>query len=169
MDLFSIDAVRKLKDQQQQKPVLHARRFFIVAFKRIPIESQNALLKVLEEPVSTTHLILVTHTTEHFLPTVLSRVHVVAGDRGKNEETRKKAIDFLTSTKAERIKMIKPLIDSKDKAMISSFLSELERELYEGGIKENQKGLEELLRVKGYINDRGASLKILLEHIALSI
>ena len=44
---------------------------------RMTIASQNALLKVLEEPNPTTIIILVTHEIDRILPTILSRLQVI--------------------------------------------------------------------------------------------
>lgn len=171
LDLFSINDARRLADFQSKRALVEGRKVIIVSFDRIIHETQNALLKVLEEPTEGTHIFLVTPTLAGFLPTLLSRVEVIKKEEGRIEdkEGAENAKHFLQSSPAERIKTVKKIADSKNKQQARAFLNGLERELYSQGIQNNQSSLKQILFAQKYLHDRGSSIKQLLEHIALSV
>jgi DNA polymerase-3 subunit delta' len=73
-----VEALRAAAAAASQTPLEAAHRVFIVEeADRIPERSQNALLKALEEPSRSAIWILLAETVEPFLPTILSRCHVV--------------------------------------------------------------------------------------------
>ncbi len=71
---LSMDAVRALREEFSLKPQEAARRVAILAdADRLSLETGNALLKLLEEPPPTSHLILTVHSEAALMPTLLSR------------------------------------------------------------------------------------------------
>ena len=146
------------------------KKIFIVAFRAITVEAQNALLKVLEEPTEDSHFFLVVPRAEVLLPTVRSRVVVVshqAGEADRPEE--KEAKKFLKASVGERLAQIKVMLDEKDKSKMVPFVQALERILAKDGLTKNAAKLAEIVAVEQYLNDRGASMKLLLEHVALVV
>lgn len=73
-----VDAVRELERETNFRPVEGAARLFIVEeADRLTDASSNALLKTLEEPHATSHLVLVTSRPASLLPTIRSRCQTV--------------------------------------------------------------------------------------------
>jgi DNA polymerase-3 subunit delta' len=54
--------------------------YIIICIESINIQSQNALLKILEEPPLKKYYILLSHSKNIFLPTILSRLIVIKSD-----------------------------------------------------------------------------------------
>ena len=77
--VIPIDAIRKLREEAAYRPFEGNRRVFIVdPADRMSADAQNALLKTLEEPSSTSCLVLVTSRLMHLLPTTRSRCAAIA-------------------------------------------------------------------------------------------
>jgi DNA polymerase-3 subunit delta' len=71
--VIGVDIMRRLYDETRTKTV--ERRIIIIDYaQRMTIQSQNAFLKLLEEPGENVYFILVSHSTTKLLPTILSRV-----------------------------------------------------------------------------------------------
>jgi DNA polymerase III subunit delta' len=69
-----IDTMRQLSQEAQYRPFQGAVRIFIVdQADRMTEEASNSILKTLEEPPSTSKLVLVTAYPERLLPTIRSR------------------------------------------------------------------------------------------------
>ncbi|MBE3563847.1 MAG: AAA family ATPase [Hydrogenibacillus schlegelii] len=84
--LVGIDDVRAWIEWVHRAPLAGARRVVVVEqAERLTREAQNALLKVLEEPPTTAHFVLLTARPGRLLPTVRSRLYPVpfsAADSG---------------------------------------------------------------------------------------
>lgn len=173
-ETFGIDDSRELKDRASRKALLE-RKIFVIAFKAITHETQNALLKLFEEPTPNTHFFLITTTAEVFLPTLKSRLFIVPCSREQltNSKSQQFAKQFIKSSKPARIKLLKSIIDSKDKGKATLFLSGLEEELYSKKDLANGDsrayGLEQIQKCRRYLYGRSPSIKMLLEHVALSV
>lgn len=75
--LIPIDRVRQLYGETRAKQT--GRRCIIIDdADRMSAEAQNALLKLLEEPVENVHFILTSHHLQALLPTIRSRLQVIA-------------------------------------------------------------------------------------------
>ncbi len=76
---FAIDVVREfILDKAGSKPVLSKKRVFIVSeAEKLNINSQNCLLKVLEEPPVYCSIILLSTSLERLLATVKSRSQII--------------------------------------------------------------------------------------------
>ncbi len=183
-DVFLIRHAQELRNRQALHGIGGAKKIFFVAFNTIGHEAQNALLKTLEEPTEGTHFFFVTETREHLLPTFLSRVQVIerksqvtenqspAGDAGEK---------FISASISERMKMIEPMVKAKDddkpkaKEDARRLLGSLERALYEKlpreilGNDEYASALENIVVAKRHLSGRAPSLKLLLEHLALTV
>jgi DNA polymerase III delta prime subunit len=74
-DSIGIDAAREVKTFLWQKPNTSARRTLIIDnAELLTIEAQNALLKITEEPPTSSLLIFITSDIESILPTIVSRL-----------------------------------------------------------------------------------------------
>jgi len=75
---IGIDDVRELSQEAQYRPFEGSWRVFIIdRAERMTPEAQNALLKTLEEPPETSHLVLVTGYPQRLLSTIRSRCQLI--------------------------------------------------------------------------------------------
>src|SRR3989344_6312768 len=190
-DVFHLKHAQKVRTEQSFRGAEGARKIFVIVFNTVGHEAQDALLKTLEEPTEGTHFFFVTRTREHLLPTFLSRVKVIGRESSviSHQSLEENAgEEFLRATIAERMKMIEPMTktktDDKPKAKEDArlFLESLERALYEKlpkatlgipkvafGIAECVSALENVILAKRHLSSRSPSLKLLLEHLALTV
>lgn len=76
--VIPIESIRKLKEEARYRPYEGSRRVFLVdPADRLSIAAQNALLKTLEEPSSTSCIILITTRLMSLLPTTRSRCRIL--------------------------------------------------------------------------------------------
>lgn len=72
---ITVQSIRRLYDIAKTKG---SPRVIIIDYaERMGVTAQNAFLKLLEEPNSATHFILLSHSPETLLPTIISRVQKV--------------------------------------------------------------------------------------------
>ena len=172
---FGIDEARELSEKAALKPVVADRRYFVLIVDAMTMEAQNALLKTLEEPPGNAAFFFVHPAPQPLLPTMRSRAQII--DLGKIHQgvALMDAKKFLKARPAERLEMLKPLLEKgddekRDLGAIISFLSSLERELSRAPEKGRAAGsLHAVYRARRYIGDRGALVKPLLEQVALLV
>jgi hypothetical protein len=88
---YSIDQIRSL--QQEVKYFNPKKRIYVFyEFEHSSLESQNAFLKLLEEPPSNVYFILVCQNLYRLLPTVISRAKVI-DLKNKTEEKENEKIE----------------------------------------------------------------------------
>ncbi|MDO8510044.1 MAG: hypothetical protein Q7S15_00250 [bacterium] len=170
-DVMGIDEGRFLKEMHQRK-AFGDKKIFVIAANFMTVELQNALLKMLEEPTENTHFFFVTPFPHKLLPTLRSRLAHVAISSEKMAEPLPK--DFFRRSKAERLEIIGPIIERKDKTEAIAVLDWFERELHpqikeRRATRDEQFIFSEVLRCRGYLADRSPSIKMILEHISLCL
>jgi DNA polymerase III delta prime subunit len=75
---WTINLVRQSKHFLSQKPFNHQNKIVIIyQAEKLNIESQNALLKTLEEPGNDSYVIISTSKPSKLLPTVISRCQII--------------------------------------------------------------------------------------------
>jgi len=75
---YSIENIRTIKKFLSQKPFSHQSKIiYIPAADQLNFESQNTLLKNLEEPGDNNYFFLTTTKPQALLPTVISRCHQI--------------------------------------------------------------------------------------------
>ena len=75
---WGIDQIRTIGNFLSQKPFSHQSKIIIILeAQNLNIESQNALLKILEEPGSNNYIILSTNKIKSVLPTIISRCQTI--------------------------------------------------------------------------------------------
>jgi len=78
-DVIKIDQMRLLKSTAYLKPMIGKRRVFIVSeAEKMYDEASNSLLKILEEPPSFSHILLLTSKLDLILPTIQSRCQTLS-------------------------------------------------------------------------------------------
>ncbi len=137
--LFGIDEARTLVQMAQRQGISGGKKIFLIVMEKMTNESQNALLKLFEEPTPDTHLFLIVPTMEMLLPTLRSRLHLVTPIRGRHKEKREHATEFLRVTPAARLKIVQIFLKDLDnekecaRERILAFLDELEGAAGGGG------------------------------------
>lgn len=168
---LGIDEATQLKEMQQRSAAnVGAKKVFVISTDRITHEAQNALLKVFEEPTTNTHFFLLIPSVEVLLPTLRSRmVMVPAGSAGSSKESERIATQFLAASKGKRMALLKPLIEEKDKRAAISLVDQVLkiRSKSPQDTQTHRRDLEDLLAMRSYLNDRSASVKNILEYLAL--
>lgn len=163
-DRFGINDGREINNFQLKKA---DKKIIVIKTNFITREAQNSLLKMFEEPTANTHFFIIVPSKEILLPTLQSRLNIVKIDAPSSDEGIAK--EFIQAEQKDRLIMIKELIDEKDKMGAINLLNQVEKIL-----AENRKmGVEEIVfferlnKLRGYLNDRAPSMKMILEHLAL--
>lgn len=173
---FTIDDSRELKSMAELMPVkAGGKRIFVITMNGITVEAQNALLKLLEEPAEYVHFFLIVPSAHLLLPTVKSRLSLIAGGNVDSNSDLTEAKRFIAMNQPRRLEMIKSLLDDitkekKTKQDAIDFLNDIQTVVYESkGAKNGKLALESIEKARTYMNDRAPSLKMLLEYVALNL
>lgn len=168
-DRFGVDDARELIARAALKPVGQA--VFLVAFSSTTSEAQQALLKLLEEPQSgVSFVFLVPYGT--LLPTVRSRMMAWEKTDEYTQTSSRPALSFLRAAQKERSDMIAALLKDEEglrervRDLLDALEQELSKDMKDVSVRE---GLQDIAKVRDYLRDRSPSLKMLLEHLALSL
>ncbi len=166
-DSLGIDEARALSARAASRPVEREKRTFIIAATQITTEAQNALLKTFEDPPKTAQFYLIVPRLSALLPTLRSRLHLVfTSDDARTSDALKK---FFDASYAERLEHIAALQKAKDTVRMRGLIEDIERSIASDASLKNAGYLEDIMLVSQYAEIRGASHKMLLEHLALSI
>ncbi len=177
---FTIDNVRTLSEHHNEKSTGVEKKIFIIEALTINHEAHNALLKMLEEPTENTHFFFLLPRVDTLPDTLKSRAHLIYEDHTKNIQGQDKGMEFLEQNPKERIDTIAMIVTKHKGAETSAPLRDEARVLLDACeyIIRNQEStinkdvhfqLNELLKAKKYLSTPGASVKMILEHIALVI
>jgi len=166
---LGVDEVESLRAWQSLRPA-GQKKVCVVHTQFVTREAQNALLKTLEEPVADTHIFIALPKPHMLLGTLLSRVRVV--DVSKKDAGHARAEDFLALSHSERIAYVGKIVTKSDEEEAAAevrehalaHLESLELYFYK---KQNVAVLEKILQFKKYLYLPGASVKMILETIAL--
>ena len=171
---FGIDEARKLRSVAALKSS-SGRGLFVLGTASITTEAQQALLKLFEEPQKgLVFVVLVPHGA--LISTLRSRMLPYPGEVAGGEEVP--VTTFLaaggTARSAEIAKLLKD--DDGARERVRGFVDALEVQLYahlqKASIKDKKaftESLSDIARVRDYVGDRSASLKMLLEYLALAL
>jgi len=182
---FTMNDVGQIKDWHSRLGITKSKKVCILATKFINREAEQALLKIIEEPAINTHFFIIVPDASLLLDTIISRVHVIKikeKENDKNKELQKEINSFLVCSKKERIDKVALIIkENKDEEnsgqlryYATMFVNELESIIYQKFKKDrNDTGikfiLSELQNSREYLSTPGASVKMILEHLALVI
>lgn len=179
---FTMDDTDQIKEWHSKLGVSNGKKVCIIATKFINREAEQSLLKIIEEPSSNTHFFIIIPDSSVLLPTIISRVHVIKTKEYQNREMNQFVLNFLNISSAERIKKVAEIIEkNKDKEnsgqlryYATQFVNGIESEIYKKFKKDisdekNKFILEELQKSREFLSTPGASVKMILEHLALII
>lgn len=174
-ETFGIDEARALKEEQSRMAFNGGYKFFVIGAGSVTREAQNALLKVFEEPTKGTYIFLVVPSTRQIIPTLLSRARIINERRkAKNENEMGEVEEFLAAPVDKRLNLpfVRKMIEEKEKQPVILFFNNIESLVHDKTRPEkmspaDREFLSRLIKYRGYAGDRSASVKMLLEHIAL--
>jgi DNA polymerase III delta prime subunit len=166
---FSIDDARELTRTSQWQPFEGSARVFVIVTNDVAIEAQNALLKLFEEPPVHAQFYLVLKPSAFLLPTLYSRLSVaraIGTDAGADSNPSFET--FESSSYADRIATIAEKTKEKDSVWIEDIVRGCE--VYTTrSLKNKTTLLQGLVFVRTSIGSKGASSKMLLEELALTL
>ena len=179
---FGVDEARELIALASLKNFAAAT--FFAGASSITSEAQQALLKLLEEPQEgTTFIFLVPHGA--LIATLKSRMleyekprlaqkKVLGSAPPQPDHFSAQAAAFLRASGKERSEFITKLLKNEEgvKERVRDFINALEAQCVAQKAMQKPEGrqaLQDIAMVRGYLADRSPSLKMLLEHLALSL
>jgi DNA polymerase III delta prime subunit len=173
LDRLLIDDAKEIGRKAIIKTPTGEKMIFLVSCNSATNEAQNSLLKVVEEPPQETYFFFNVPRSEMFLPTVVSRAIVI---KGLNERGGKLLKELQNMSLSERVKWSDDLAKdiSNDKisrgevqSMIDGLIAEIYVELpNHPAYAKTLKGLD---KISKYVPLNGASMKILLNRVALAL
>lgn len=93
-DVIKIEQIRLLKETACLKPMGRGKRVFVIQHaEKMTEEASNSLLKVLEEPPLSSHIILTTHKEHLLLSTIRSRCQSLAFSSISKEDITRQLLD----------------------------------------------------------------------------
>ncbi len=149
--LFGIEEAREVSGAAIRR-AFSGKKIFFIAPERITTEAQNALLKTFEDPISDTHFFLVLRDVGLVIPTLKSRVETI---HVKSSAFDNGAEEFLKMPVTKRLEFAKKFADEERNLPV--FLDQLLL------LKRDEAVYKMRLRSA----DRGASARLILEHLAL--
>ena len=186
--LFGINDSHNLTSWAATKSFSGKGKVLVMEVFSFNMESSNALLKTLEEPGEKIYFFIIVPSVENVIPTLRSRLTVIdisKGKEGLEKETLEIGRKFLAALPNKRLEMVKKLFakngeeegneliseSSANKQKAIQFLNALEFLLHLDiecpSEQVKWRALEELSRSRQFISDKGASAKMILEHLAL--
>lgn len=175
-DTFGIDDSRIIISHHSTRSIGdHGKKIFIVSTSSLTGDAQNALLKMVEEPTEGTHIFLIIPSRDALLPTLRSRISFIdlsdqegAGDNSLGD-SRATARRFLKMTKKERVDFVANMAkEIADEDLPKSVALELVGTIAEE-VRHDRRALGASLQALDYLRDRSASVKQLLEYVALRV
>ena len=171
--LFSIDDARHVQELAMQAPVEGDAKALVIAATNAYHESQNALLKLFEEPPTGTYLFFVLPNLGGLLPTLRSRTIELKLSCEVKDIEPESADAFLRASYEERSAFIKKMSSGRDdnerrerRAEALSLINAIERAAY-ATIEKHTDLLKELQTLRLFLQDRSAPIKLALEHLAI--
>jgi len=173
-----IDDAREIKVFISEKSIDNDYKFVVISTEYFSHPSQHALLKTLEEPGENTTIFILVPQRHLVLPTIHSRViEMGLSDlEGSSFVSELPAQKFAIANPGERMKIVDEFISNHKndennsiiKREVSQLVIELEKLWNKGKRRDGQK-LKEIWFVKKYLQNQGASVKMLLEYLAVTL
>lgn len=178
-ELFPVEDARKIGELASRVPSKGEAKLIVIAATRLFHESQNALLKVFEEPAPGTTIILIVPSEGVIIPTLRSRLIELSGD-SEAEKVPEHVKAFLEGNAAEREKLVAKLLDraksdkAEEKQAARSEALALASGLMRAAYKKREDSdtrafLSDLDRFIPILHERSAPLKPIFEHLLMTI
>lgn len=160
-ELLDVDTARTIRDRSLMKTESGSKRIIYIAFEKIHPESQNTLLKTLEEPTQGLYFVIIS-ATQNILPTIQSRMSVIVSSGSTAYEMWAKK--FLRSTYKARLDEVKS-VTGEDEYDLKSRLNAILKQLPVDS--EFSDGRSYLVECLSYSEGKGVSAKMILESLSL--
>ncbi|QQR65097.1 hypothetical protein IPH92_00755 [Candidatus Kaiserbacteria bacterium] len=163
-DRMAIADVRSLIHDAMLRPVQDDVRVFVIAADSILGEAQNALLKLFEEPNAHTCFYLIIPREDMLLPTLRSRLSIMAVEDSVTTHTS--FIAFQKLGYSERLLLITKKLNTEDNAFFAEIAAGFAEYAH---TRRNAALIQDSLMLATYLPMPGSSKKMLFEHIALTL
>ena len=165
MESLGIKDSHEISRKASIRPFMGEKKVFIIETLSITLDSENALLKTMEEPPESTHFFVLVPSQEIIIPTLRSRFAIVEVGAPKEKKLKhEEAVNkFISASHKKRLSMAKESFE-EDGIDAVEFLNELEVVMRS---KNNLKAVGDIERVKKFLYNPTASHKMILEHLAL--
>ncbi len=143
------------------------KRVLVIGAQSVGREAQNALLKIVEEPGE--DVIFAFRVPQgSFIPTLLSRLSEIEFETKKKDVSDADA--FLKANGVARSKLIEKIVKDKEKQTAYELVCDIES-ILKSNMRESatRAALEEIAAMRSYLMDPSASIKMILEHLALVV
>ena len=168
-----IGEIRKLQEKLFLKPIEGETKAVILeAFFGMTADSQNAFLKVLEEPPTDTIIMILASSLDFVLPTVLSRCSLINLDQVKKitdeeiADNLKLIIELKNGGNSKALKIAQD--NGKDREMALAFLEGLIISLHTNLEAENWQILKALQKTYTIIKTTNVAPRLALENLFLN-
>lgn len=177
-ETVKVDDADVIRTHQTQFAPNGKDQFIIIEALAYTLEAQQKLLKAFEEPKAQTHFFLLVPQLDILLPTVRSRAYVARLDSVITEKVIQEAKIFFTMSLQERLDFIQTFVDGHEDDETSGGLRSAAMQFLAGlaevirKVPEPQKyqqTLTDIFMVTQYLGSPGASVKMILEYIALTL
>jgi hypothetical protein len=175
---IKMETIPIIQRYQSQKSSFDGQKILIIRAKTINHEAEHALLKVCEEPTPDTFIFILLPSLSAIHSTLRSRAHIIHMP-SVALDADKMAVNFLKANKETRIDMVAEVIAEHKDADTSAPLRDSARELVDAlsklahktykfpYTKEDQEKLNHLIEAHKFLSTSGASVKMILEQLAL--
>ena len=145
---WSIELVRNLKNWLSQKPFNHQNKIIIIyQVHQFNLESQNALLKSLEEPGENNYFILTSNKPSKIINTIISRCQIIKLKNNLSITTKLKPLIFSDQIKTN---LLQGDSIAKDKDQVLPFLQDqlkiYQQLLLKNPTKQNSQIIQKILK-----------------------
>ncbi|MFZ2152397.1 MAG: hypothetical protein WAV09_04815 [Minisyncoccia bacterium] len=173
LDSVPIDTARDIKVWIEGMPQYRTHKLLLIAPTLFPIVSQNALLKTLEEPSGNTQIILIIKDLSILLPTILSRavVYAIPQEKKKYDNSLLKFVPHERLAHGDVAILLKTGLQKPTKEKVSEFFENIVGAVLQSSYSraEKKEAIQVLSTVTPYIQDQGASVKMLIEYVCLRL
>ncbi len=175
---LGVEEAQSLRQEQNELSHDGEDQYFILSAVSVTHEAQQTLLKMFEEPKANTHFFLLMAESTAILPTVRSRAQMV---RIQSDVIAyaKEAQSFIKSSVIDRIAFIADFIKSHEdddssgelRLHASQFVIALIEVLRKDpkNLITRKDFLSDAIQMREYLDTRGASVKMILEHLAITL
>lgn len=171
-----ITQVRDFQKRIFLKPFKSDQKAVILeASNGLTLESQNALLKVLEEPPKNTIIMLLVESDESILATILSRCTIISLDKDVKQkdlaEYEKILLSLRDSGVGDRLKLAQDKSKTKEEALafIENLILAAENILQENPNKEFLKATRLMQKTYTEIKSTNSNLRLAMENLFLNL
>lgn len=172
-NIFKINDSRVLSEIHKNKAVKFKQKVFVILTNFITKDAQNSLLKIFEEPTAETIFFLIMPTMTNLIPTLKSRMifnqeeKILVKNKNSSTETYQ-ASEFISGSIGVRLDLIAKILkdiknEKSTKVEVISFLKDLEK------VSPNLLATEDIERAIDYLNDESPSVRVILEHLAVTL